>query len=84
MNDELAEIRQALLDVDRFLAPGGRVVVVSYHSLEDRIVKTAFREREREGIFEVDEPSPIVPAVEEIEENPRARSARLRSARRRA
>ncbi len=84
VNDELMELRQALLDVDRFLAPGGVVVVLSYHSLEDRIVKTIFRERAREGILEVEEPGPIAPGEEEIEENPRARSARVRSAKRRA
>jgi len=84
VNDELTEIRQALLDIDRYLAPGGRVVVVSYHSLEDRIVKTVLHEREREGILDVDRPDPAVPGEEEIEENPRARSAKLRSAARRA
>jgi 16S rRNA (cytosine1402-N4)-methyltransferase len=60
------------------------VVVVSYHSLEDRIVKTVLHEREREGILDVDRPDPAVPGEEEIEENPRARSAKLRSAARRA
>ncbi len=83
VNDELAELRLALLEVDRFLAPGGRVVVLSYHSLEDRLVKESFRERVREGIFE--KTSKVLrPGQEEIEENPRSRSARLRSAVRRA
>jgi 16S rRNA (cytosine1402-N4)-methyltransferase len=84
VNDELAELRRALLDIDRFLAPGGRVVVVSYHSLEDRIVKTVFRERVKEGIFEAHRPDPLLPGEEEVEGNPRARSSRLRSAERRA
>jgi 16S rRNA (cytosine1402-N4)-methyltransferase len=84
VNDELADLRSALLDVDRYLTPGGRVVVVSYHSLEDRIAKSILREREREGILEVDRPNPLVPGSEEVQVNPRARSARLRSARRRA
>ncbi len=84
VNDELTELRQAILEIDRFLAPGGRVVFVSYHSLEDRIVKNVFREREREGIFEIQKPNPLLPTEKEIRENPRARSARLRSAVRRA
>jgi 16S rRNA (cytosine1402-N4)-methyltransferase len=84
VNDELNELRRALLEVDRYLSPGGRVVVLSYHSLEDRIVKEVFRERAREGIFEIQVPNPLTPRREEIEENPRARSARLRSAVRRA
>jgi len=84
VNDELSELRLALLDLDRFLAPGGRVVVLSYHSLEDRLVKEVFRERVREGIFELVGSNPLLPRGEEIERNPRARSARLRSAARRA
>jgi len=83
VNDELAELRQALLELDRFLAPGGRVVILSYHSLEDRLVKEAFRERAREGIFDVTSKLER-PGREEIEENPRSRSARLRAAVRRA
>jgi 16S rRNA (cytosine1402-N4)-methyltransferase len=83
VNEELAELRLALLDIDRYLTPGGRVVVVSYHSLEDRIVKSVFRERAREGILAIDRPDPLLPGEEEIRENPRARSARLRSAARR-
>jgi 16S rRNA (cytosine1402-N4)-methyltransferase len=84
VNDELGALRQAVSAIDRYLRPGGRVVILSYHSLEDRITKVLFREREREGIFEIDEPDPLSPSEEEIEANPRARSAKLRSAVRRA
>ncbi len=83
VNDELNQLRLVLQEVDRFLAPGGRVVVLSYHSLEDRLVKEVLRERAKEGILEIEKPDPQTPAAEEIERNPRSRSARLRSARRR-
>ena len=84
INGELDDLRQALSDVDRYLCPGGRVAVLSYHSLEDRIVKETFRAREREGILEIVSRDVQAPREEEVEENPRARSARLRVAVRRA
>ncbi len=83
VNDEINQLRLVLQEVDRFLAPGGRVVVLSYHSLEDRLVKEVLRERAKEGILEIEKPDPQTPSEEEIERNPRSRSARLRSARRR-
>jgi len=83
VNEELVEVRFALRDIDRFLAPGGRVVVLGYHSLEDRIVKVQFKERAKEGILAIDRPDPLLPQEEEIRANPRSRSARLRSAMRR-
>ena len=54
------------------------MVVLSYHSLEDRIVKETFRERVRDGIYRLRAKGAVLPSAEEIAENPRARSARLR------
>ena len=83
VNSELSELRQFLGEVDRYLCPGGRLVVVSYHSLEDRLVKNVMKERLKDGIFEKIKPALVRPAPEEIRENPRSRSARLRVALRR-
>lgn len=73
--------------LDRFpdhLAPGGRIAVISFHSLEDRLVKTAFRARSSgEGaVLEVLTRKPLSPGDDEVSRNPRAGSARLRAARR--
>ena len=79
VNRELEHLRRILRDLDRLVKPGGRVVVLSYHSLEDRIVKESFRERVREGIFRWILPNPLTPSPEETQRNPRSRSARLRA-----
>lgn len=60
------------------LKTGGRIVVLAYHSLEDRIVKTIFRTKSREEVLEVVTRKPVRPAGEEVARNPRSRSARLR------
>ncbi len=78
VNSELEHLRAFLETVDRYLAPRGRLVVVSYHSLEDRIVKELVKRRVREGIFENPRPAWLRPSQDEIGKNPRARSARLR------
>jgi len=78
VNDELNALRESLNQILPFLEKGGRVVVLSFHSLEDRIVKEGFKELKREGIFDILTKKPIRPSREEVERNPRARSCRLR------
>ncbi|MBW3095929.1 16S rRNA (cytosine(1402)-N(4))-methyltransferase RsmH [Pseudohoeflea sp. DP4N28-3] len=96
VNDELAELARALFAAERALKPGGRLVVVTFHSLEDRIVKRYLADRsgkasgsrhlpetaEREAVFEPLGRQPVKPDAAECERNPRARSAKLRAARR--
>jgi 16S rRNA (cytosine1402-N4)-methyltransferase len=80
VNDELGEIQSLLRCAGSLLKPGGRVVLISFHSLEDRLVKDAFREAAREGRFEVLTKKPAVATDEESYRNPRSRSAKLRAA----
>jgi 16S rRNA (cytosine1402-N4)-methyltransferase len=99
VNDELGELKRALIAAERLLAPGGRLAIVSFHSLEDRTVKDFLRERSaaapqvsrhrpalpaREPSFRLLSRKPITPAAAELARNPRARSARLRAAERTA
>ena len=79
VNRELEELTAALPPAAGLLGPGGRVVVISYHSLEDRIVKRAFRDDDR---LEVLTKKPLVASAAEREGNPRSRSAKLRAAER--
>src|SRR5881398_693487 len=95
LNSELDELEEGLAAAERSLRPGGRLAVVTFHSLEDRIVKRFFRERSgrtpagsrhRPVLADPKEPTfervakPVSPAERELATNPRARSARLRSA----
>ena len=77
VNRELEELTASLPRAVDILAPGGRVVAISYHSLEDRIVKRAFLEEERLAVLTK---KPLRPSAAEASRNPRARSARLRAA----
>jgi 16S rRNA (cytosine1402-N4)-methyltransferase len=79
VNRELEELTAALPPAAGLLGPGGRVVVISYHSLEDRIVKRAFRDDDRLDILTK---KPLVASAAERARNPRARSAKLRAAER--
>ena len=80
VNQELEHLEPALRDAADVLAPGGRLCVISFHSLEDRIVKHTFRalSAEADGEMEVLTKRPQVPTDEEIYRNPRSRSAKLR------
>ncbi len=79
VNDELGEIRTLLASAPSLLKPGGKLVLISFHSLEDRLVKDAFREGARSGIYEVLTKKPVVAGEEEEARNPRARSAKMRA-----
>lgn len=83
VNHELESLSAFLDGFAGYLAPGGRMAVISFHSLEDRLVKVAFRSRSagENAVLEVLTRKPVVPGAEEIHANPRARSARLRAAR---
>lgn len=81
VNRELDCLRQALEGVDSLLRPGGRVVVISFHSLEDRLVKQAFRRKADEGVLELLTKKPVRPSAEEVARNRASRSARVRAAR---
>jgi len=78
VNDELHCLEEALGAAMRRLAPGGRLAAISFHSLEDRIVKQNFRAFAREGAAEILTPKPVRPGREECRANPRSRSAKLR------
>ena len=78
VNDEIAVLREGLRKSFERLSPNGRLVVISFHSLEDRAVKRFFKEKEEEGEGEMITKKPITPSAKEVAENPRSRSAKLR------
>jgi 16S rRNA (cytosine1402-N4)-methyltransferase len=84
VNGELSEIQALLAAAPKLLKPGGRLVVISFHSLEDRLVKDAMREGAQGGIYEVLTRKPVTAEAEETDRNPRSRSAKLRAAERTA
>ncbi len=94
VNDELGALKNGLLAAIEMIEPGGRIVVISYHSLEDRIVKTYFRQGEhpcvcppkapicicgKKPLLNILSKKPITPSEQEIRENPRSRSAKMRA-----
>ncbi len=80
VNRELDEIRALLEAAPRLLKPSGRLVVISFHSLEDRIAKDSLREGAHQGIWELLTKKPVTASEEEMDRNPRSRSAKLRAA----
>jgi 16S rRNA (cytosine1402-N4)-methyltransferase len=83
VNRELEEIRALLEAAPKLLKPSARLVVISFHSLEDRIAKDSIREGARQGIWNILTRKPITANQDEIDRNPRSRSAKLRAAERR-
>jgi 16S rRNA (cytosine1402-N4)-methyltransferase len=83
VNRELDDLKALLAGAPQLLKPGGRIVVISFHSLEDRIVKDAFREGSNQNMhYRILTKKPVTASDEESDRNPRARSAKLRAAER--
>jgi 16S rRNA (cytosine1402-N4)-methyltransferase len=82
VNRELEALEGALEEVIPYVAQSGRICVISFHSLEDRIVKTKFRKFSKSGMLKIITKKPLTPSEEEVSINPRSRSAKLRVAER--
>lgn len=80
VNRELEHLKVLLSAAPGRLSVGGRIAVISFHSGEDRIVKQAFRECQKQGVYDIITPKPVRPTEEEARINPRSRSAKLRVA----
>lgn len=80
VNAEMRNLETLLSQIWTMLSPGARVVGISFHSLEDRIVKKSFQEREKMGRIKILTRKPLVPSLEEVRANPKSRSAKLRAA----
>lgn len=78
VNDELKALEEGICGALDILAVNGRIVVLNYHSLEDRIVKNIFRDKVRDGKFALITKKPLSPSFEEIQRNPCSRSAKMR------
>lgn len=83
VNRELDEIKALMEAAPQLLKPSGRLVVISFHSLEDRIAKDSLRQGAQQGIWEVLTKKPVTAGEDEVERNPRSRSAKLRAAEKR-
>jgi len=79
VNDELLNLEKVLPQALEILEKGGRLVVISFHSLEDKIVKNFFKNQEKAGFLKILTKKPIKPSKEEVKINPRSRSAKLRA-----
>jgi 16S rRNA (cytosine1402-N4)-methyltransferase len=80
VNDELENLKQLLASAPPLLNKDGYVAIISFHSLEDRLVKNDFKQNANAGIYRILTTKPIVPTREQVLENRRARSAKLRIA----
>jgi 16S rRNA (cytosine1402-N4)-methyltransferase len=82
VNNELDELFTFLSASDKLLCKNGRIAVISYHSLEDRMVKTIFKEKstQSDAVYKIITKKPIIPSIDEISTNLRARSAKMRVA----
>lgn len=78
VNDELGSLQRALIDCKDVLNPGGRLCIIAFHSLEDRMVKQAFKRFAEVGVYKILTKRPMVPTDEECAVNGRSRSAKLR------
>ena len=79
VNDELENLKKLLRQISEIMNSGGRVAIISFHSLEDRLVKNHFRDLAKEGKVHLLTKKPITPTEEEARSNPRSRSAKLRA-----
>lgn len=82
VNDELENLKKLLDEAPKLLKNDGYIAIISFHSLEDRLVKNDFKQNEKAGLYRILTKKPIVPSPEEIAENRRSRSAKLRIAQR--
>ena len=82
VNRELEEIKSLLEAAPKLLKPSARIAVISFHSLEDRIAKDSFRDGAKNGIWKIVTKKPVTAGEEEVDRNPRSRSAKLRAAER--
>jgi 16S rRNA (cytosine1402-N4)-methyltransferase len=80
VNHELDNLKEVLPQAVSVLSPQGRIIVISFHSLEDRIVKNFFKEKEKEKVIKILTKKPITAKQDELGKNPRSRSAKLRAA----
>lgn len=78
VNNELGNLEKIMNDLEKVMNPGARVAIISFHSLEDRMVKIHFKEMEKNNLGEILTKKPITASEGEISENPRSRSAKLR------
>jgi 16S rRNA (cytosine1402-N4)-methyltransferase len=82
VNRELENLEQLLARATHLLNVGGRIGIISFHSGEDRLIKRSFQQAKMQGYYEILTAKPITPSEEQMRQNPRCRSAKLRAARR--